>query len=96
MSSRVHIILSDEELEKLDFLCEKLSMNRSRLIRLLIIDADINPPVYVSNKEIIGLVNELDMNIKALVVSDKLQGDDVITVMSILESIKTVLKEDLM
>ena len=68
MSSRIQVILSDEELANLDSLSKSLSLNRSQTIRKLISKTKISMPVFIANKDIIGLVSELDMLLKSIII----------------------------
>lgn len=95
MSNRIHVILSDKELSSLDTLSKDLCLNRSQTIRKMITDGKINQPVYISNKDIIELINNLDIYVKSLIVRDSLEGDDVILLIDTIENIKNELRKSI-
>ena len=86
MSNRIHVVLSDKELSSLDTLSKDLCLNRSQTIRKMIADGKISQPVYISNKDIIELINNLDIYVKSLIVKDSLEGDDVILLIDTIEN----------
>ena len=95
MSNRIHVVLSDKELSSLDTLSKDLCLNRSQIIRKMITDGNICQPVYISNKDIIELINNLDIYVKSLIVKDSLEGDDVILLIDTIENIKNELRKSI-
>ena len=95
MSSRIHISLSDEELRKLDDICNKLSLNRSQTIRHLISENRIDKPVYIQDKEVITLLSDIDMCIKVLVLRDVVPLNEALKMLDSLSSIRRMIKEQL-
>jgi|GEM_PF-1770078 len=95
MSSRIQVILSDDELANLDSLSKSLSLNRSQTIRKLISKTKISMPVFIANKDIIGLVNEFDMLLKSIIVEDRLEADETIKLNDIIKRIKEELNNSI-
>lgn len=52
-------------------------------------------PVFIANKDIIGLVNEFDMLLKSIIVEDRLEADETIKLNDIIKRIKEELNNSI-
>ncbi|MCF0127389.1 MAG: hypothetical protein HUJ70_02410 [Pseudobutyrivibrio sp.] len=90
-NKRLFLSLSEEDVNRLDFLREELGMNRSQYVRYMLSGRNLVMPQSLSQKELIQQLSDIDLHLKIIALKDGVDTKDVLFVNEALKDIRNAL-----
>ena len=90
---RLNMYVDAEDVVALDSLRAELGMNRSEYIRYMLKNQKRLVPVSIKEKELIRILSQIDIHLKALALKEELSVEDRLFIYSEIEEIKKLIRE---
>lgn len=92
-TNRLNMYVDAEDVVALDQLRAELGMNRSEYIRYMLKNQKRIVPVSIKEKELIKVLSQIDLHLKALALKEELSTEDRLFIFSEIDEIKRLLRE---
>ena len=91
-NKRLFLSLSEEDVNRLDFLREELGMNRSQYVRYMLSGRKLVMPQSIRQKELIQQLSDIDLHLRIIALKDGVDTKDVLFVNEALKDIRSALR----
>ena len=92
-TNRLNMYVDADDVVALDYLRAELGMNRSEYIRYMLKNQKRIIPVSIKEKELIQVLSQIDIHLKALALKEELSVEDRLFIYSEIEEIKKLIRE---
>ena len=92
-TNRLNMYVDADDVVALDYLRAELGMNRSEYIRYMLKNQKRIVPVSIKEKELIRVLSQIDIHLKALALKEELSVEDRLFIYSEIEKIKKLIRE---
>ena len=92
-TNRLNMYVDADDVVALDYLRAELGMNRSEYIRYMLKNQKRIVPVSIKEKELIRVLSQIDIHLKALALKEELSVEDRLFIYSEIEEIKKLIRE---